>query len=93
MRIARTGVLVVVDVTSVNVDITHRHGCRSLPFVKSPHQFILFSDPVYRFDIYRKVPKDLTQPTVTGAIVSITCIVFITFLLLSEFYSFISTQV
>ncbi|KAL4684503.1 hypothetical protein H8959_022197, partial [Pygathrix nigripes] len=27
-----------------------------------------------RFDIYRKVPKDLTQPTYTGAISSYTCL-------------------
>jgi len=45
-----------------------------------------------KFDIYRKVPKDLTEPTVTGAIVSIVCVISIAFLLISEFASFISTD-
>lgn len=43
-----------------------------------------------RLDIYRKVPKDLTQPTLTGAIISVACICFIVFLLLSEFLTFIT---
>ncbi|CAH3176897.1 unnamed protein product, partial [Porites evermanni] len=45
-----------------------------------------------RFDVYRKVPKDLTEPTLTGAVISICSALFIVFLLLSEFYSFISTE-
>lgn len=48
---------------------------------------------VRRFDIYRKIPKDLTQPTLTGAIVSICCCVFMTILFLSEFYSYISPDI
>ncbi|KAF6023655.1 ERGIC1 [Bugula neritina] len=44
------------------------------------------------FDIYRKVPKDLTQPTTTGAVISICSIMFITFLVLSEAISFLSTE-
>lgn len=48
---------------------------------------------VRRFDIYRKVPKDLTQPTLTGAIVSICCCVFITLLFLSEFLAFIKPEI
>lgn len=47
---------------------------------------------VRRFDVYRKVPKDLTEPTVTGAVISICSALFIVFLLLSEFYSFINTE-
>jgi len=43
-----------------------------------------------RLDIYRKVPKDLTQPTLTGACISVACICFIFFLLLSEFLTFIT---
>ncbi|KAK4026654.1 endoplasmic reticulum-Golgi intermediate compartment protein 1 [Daphnia magna] len=46
-----------------------------------------------RLDIYRKVPKDLTQPTVTGAVISICCCAFMTFLFFSEFFHFISPEV
>jgi len=46
-----------------------------------------------RFDIYRKVPKDLTQPTQTGAAISIGSCCFIFFLLVSEFLTFIQTEV
>uniref|UniRef100_T1IQS3 Endoplasmic reticulum vesicle transporter C-terminal domain-containing protein n=1 Tax=Strigamia maritima TaxID=126957 RepID=T1IQS3_STRMM len=45
---------------------------------------------VRRFDIYRKIPKDLTQPTITGAIISICCCCFITLLFASEFYNYIN---
>merc|ERR1739838_821446 len=45
-----------------------------------------------RFDIYRKVPKDLTQPTTTGAIISISSGVFILFLLVSELLSFMQNE-
>jgi len=48
---------------------------------------------IRRFDIYRKVPKDLTQPTNTGAAISISCIFFISFLLFSELYAFILPEV
>jgi endoplasmic reticulum-Golgi intermediate compartment protein 1 len=48
---------------------------------------------VKRLDIYRKVPKDLTQPTTTGAVISVSCCLFITFLFLSEFIGFISVDV
>ncbi|XP_066471986.1 endoplasmic reticulum-Golgi intermediate compartment protein 1 isoform X2 [Tiliqua scincoides] len=46
-----------------------------------------------RFDIYRKVPKDLTQPTFTGAIISVCCCFFILFLFLSELTGFIATEI
>ncbi|XP_021266126.1 endoplasmic reticulum-Golgi intermediate compartment protein 1 isoform X1 [Numida meleagris] len=45
------------------------------------------------FDIYRKVPKDLTQPTYTGAIISVCCCLFILFLFLSELTGFIATEI
>ncbi|XP_031563527.1 endoplasmic reticulum-Golgi intermediate compartment protein 1-like [Actinia tenebrosa] len=48
---------------------------------------------VRRFDIYRKVPKDLTEPTYTGAVISILSCVFMSFLFLSEFYSFVTTEI
>ncbi|CAN8024048.1 unnamed protein product, partial [Ixodes persulcatus] len=45
-----------------------------------------------RFDIYRKIPKDLTQPTVTGAVISILSCFFISILFLSEFISYMSPE-
>uniref|UniRef100_A0A672JRU6 Endoplasmic reticulum-Golgi intermediate compartment protein n=1 Tax=Sinocyclocheilus grahami TaxID=75366 RepID=A0A672JRU6_SINGR len=48
---------------------------------------------VRRFDIYRKVPKDLTQPTYTGAFISVCCCVFMLFLFLSELTGFIATEI
>lgn len=47
---------------------------------------------VRRLDIYRKVPKDLTQPTVTGAVISVGSILFILFLLVSELSLFITIE-
>lgn len=46
-----------------------------------------------KLDIYRKVPKDLTQPTLAGAVISIFCVLFILFLLVSEFMFFISPDI
>lgn len=46
-----------------------------------------------RLDIYRKVPKDLTQPTLTGAIISICCVVFICLMLVTELLWFISPDI
>ena len=48
---------------------------------------------VKRFDIYRKIPKDLTQPTLTGAVISVCCVTFIVLLLISELLTFISPDV
>ncbi|CAF4198424.1 unnamed protein product [Adineta steineri] len=48
---------------------------------------------IRRFDIYRKIPKDLTQPTNTGAAISLACISFISTLLLIELYYFITPEV
>jgi len=48
---------------------------------------------IRRFDIYRKIPKDLTQPTNTGATISICCVLFIVFLLMSEFIAFLMPEV
>lgn len=55
--------------------------------------YITMQFDIRRFDIYRKVPKDLTQPTNTGAAISICCIFFISFLLFSELYAFIIPEV
>jgi hypothetical protein len=48
---------------------------------------------IKRFDIYRKLPKDLTQPTTTGALISICSTFFIIFLLVSEVLSFLQEEV
>ncbi|XP_057298657.1 endoplasmic reticulum-Golgi intermediate compartment protein 1-like [Hydractinia symbiolongicarpus] len=48
---------------------------------------------IRRLDVYRKVPKDLTQPTFTGACVSIVSILVIIFLMTSELSSFMQTEV
>jgi len=48
---------------------------------------------IKRMDIYRKVPKDLTQPTTTGAIISICCTVFICLMLMVELLWFISPDI
>lgn len=37
-----------------------------------------------RLDVFRKLPKDLTEPTFCGAIVSVACTAFIFALLFSE---------
>ncbi|XP_012940238.1 endoplasmic reticulum-Golgi intermediate compartment protein 1 [Aplysia californica] len=48
---------------------------------------------IRRFDIYRKVPKDLTQPTLTGAIISIGCCFFIAFLFVCELKQYFTVEV
>ncbi|KAF0293723.1 Endoplasmic reticulum-Golgi intermediate compartment protein 1 [Amphibalanus amphitrite] len=48
---------------------------------------------VKRLDIYRKVPKDLTQPTVTGAVISVCCCSFMLLLLICELWYFVSPEV
>eukprot|EP00094_Tigriopus_californicus_P009464 TCALIF_09127-PA protein Name:"Similar to ergic1 Endoplasmic reticulum-Golgi intermediate compartment protein 1 (Danio rerio)" AED:0.32 eAED:0.32 QI:344/1/0.5/1/1/1/2/0/130 len=48
---------------------------------------------VKRLDIYRKIPKDLTQPTTTGAIVSVCCVSFIVLMLMTELVWFITPDI
>ncbi|KAL5020895.1 hypothetical protein ScPMuIL_000050 [Solemya velum] len=45
---------------------------------------------IRRFDIYRKIPKDLTQPTSTGAFISLCSVFFITYLFVAELISFLT---
>lgn len=47
---------------------------------------------VKRFDVYRKLPKDLTQPTTAGAVISILSTCFIFFLLISEGLAFMQDE-
>ncbi|KAF2367473.1 Endoplasmic reticulum vesicle transporter C-terminal [Trinorchestia longiramus] len=53
----------------------------------------MFNFDVRKFDIYRKVPKDLTQPTVTGAIISMSCMVFMLLLFASEMRHFMAGEI
>ena len=48
---------------------------------------------IKRMDIYRKVPKDLTQPTTTGAIISICCVTFMLFMVGTELVWFVSPDI
>lgn len=48
---------------------------------------------VKKLDIYRKVPKDLTQPTTSGALISIACVLFMTILFLSELIDFLTPEI
>lgn len=43
---------------------------------------------VKRFDLYRKVPRDLTEPTLSGAAVSVFTVTFAVYLFFSEFAVF-----
>ncbi len=38
------------------------------------------------------MPKDLTQPTTTGAIISVICVLFISFMLLNDVLAFMSVD-
>lgn len=48
---------------------------------------------IEKFDIYRKVPRDLSQATQAGGLISVCSCVFMFFLLVSEFLTFIQTEV
>ncbi|XP_052228357.1 endoplasmic reticulum-Golgi intermediate compartment protein 1-like isoform X2 [Dreissena polymorpha] len=48
---------------------------------------------IRRFDIYRKVPKDLTQPTTTGACISICSVLFMLYLFGAELLGFLQHEV
>ena len=48
---------------------------------------------IRRLDFYRKVPRNLTEATRTGACVSIISVVFIVFLMMSELSSFLYTDI
>lgn len=48
---------------------------------------------VKKFDIYRKINKDLTEPTLTGAIISICCVTIIIILLICELASYLSPEI
>ncbi len=42
--------------------------------------------------MYRDVPKDLSEQTLSGAIVSVLCGILVFFLFLSEFIAFLSVE-
>lgn len=43
-----------------------------------------------KLDLYRDIPKDLTEPTLVGAIVSVVCTLIMVYLFLSEFMSYLT---
>ena len=43
-----------------------------------------------KFDFYRRVPKDLTEPTAPGAIISVVCLFVMVLLFLGEVVSYVS---
>ena len=45
-----------------------------------------------RFDVYRKLPQDLTEPTISGAIVSIVACSFMMLLFLSELNAYLTVS-
>lgn len=51
----------------------------------------LFSQ-LKKFDVYRDVPKDLTEQTVIGAIVSLLCGIIVVYLFCSEFLAFLTIE-
>ncbi|CAJ0609245.1 unnamed protein product [Cylicocyclus nassatus] len=48
---------------------------------------------IRKLDIYRKVPKDLTQPTTAGAVISIVCVVFIAFMIFNDILEYMSVEI
>ena len=72
--------------------LLNAEGWYGLWVVKGLESILSLMNIHFRFDIYRKVPKDLTQPTVAGAVVSICSVLFIVFLMMSELSSFIQTE-
>lgn len=47
---------------------------------------------IKRFDLYRKVPRDLTEPTLSGAAVSCCTVTLALYLFLSEFFVFVQRR-
>ncbi|WKY16545.1 hypothetical protein Q1695_001306 [Nippostrongylus brasiliensis] len=48
---------------------------------------------IRKLDIYRKVPKDLTEPTLAGAIISIVCVAFISLMIFYDVLEYIYIDV
>ena len=47
-------------------------------------------DKILKIDIFRKLPRDLTEPTCFGALVSFVCTVFLAILTVSEVKAYMS---
>ena len=56
---------------------------RSVPSVHRATTANRMGFELKRLDIYRKIPKDLTQATTSGALVSVCCVAFITLMLMT----------
>lgn len=47
---------------------------------------------IRRLDLFRKVPTDLTQTTLTGAIFSVCCVIFMSALFVSELWHYLTPE-
>ena len=45
---------------------------------------------IKKLDVYRKLPTDLTEPTASGAIISLVATIVMALLFLSEFNTYLS---
>ena len=50
-------------------------------------------DQIRQLDIYKRLPKDLTEPTLLGAIVSIVSTLILLFLFISELSDYIDPNI
>lgn len=53
----------------------------------------MLANNLRRLDLFRKVPTDLTQTTLSGAIFSICCVMFMTILFLSELFDYLTPEI
>lgn len=51
-----------------------------------------FMSRLKRFDVYREVPSDLTEPTAAGGALSVVALATMALLFLSELASFLTTE-
>lgn len=51
------------------------------------------ANQIRRLDLFRKVPTDLTQTTISGALFSICCVVFMSILFISELVDFLTPEI
>lgn len=49
-----------------------------------------FADRFKKFDVFREIPKDLTQASSSGAAVSIICVLVVGYLFITEFVKFLT---
>jgi len=52
-----------------------------------------FISKLKKLDVYRDIPKDLTEQTLTGAAVSVVAALLMAYLFLSEFFAFLTPEI